>query len=844
MALPDSLVSISAAVHARVFFRRAEQALKTTPSLGCLSDIGALSGPRFIPAAAGFRRHDGELQFVLTLDGKAVTWLFGVPLPVDLALDVYVAISAETVGDRRLTVELVFAYSGFDVFTVDDDGRRQPLELDDAQSADVDQMLSDSLDQVLGELTVPLALTPLVASDRSVDHDPALTLSSAEAGETADTLLIGVEVESDDNADRSYFRNTYAPSSLGERDWTVEVDARLFTETVQEHFDSLELEGEVDGWADTDEVRAFWSEAPVPGDDYGQTPEINAVADDHPIWAIIEGDFTVFSGLGELAGSVELGSWAVVFADLAVEDGDIVAIPGVLSAGYGIVRIAVPEEPLDPVEVTSATLGDQLRVEGFDFDKDRLALLGTDDHAGLPGEPLLDVPEMVKVELTWHVIGSGLCTGLTALGEITENGDAILSRPRFGNVGSAPLWMCGAEIEDDTAGVFSVVGPTFPLRINPGQTRRLAVAMAAADGDSATYTATLRLRINEMARAFVFVPISGHREPRPSLGPIVPGVCIEKPEHLPPPEWFEDLWEWLTDPREVFDDPPAPDDLLLIAVMGLPAEAVLVATDRAGIRVDTAAGGDHRLVLPSEGSTVRLLGADQGALKSVSGAWVRTASWHPVGDWRTDEKIVAYTVRESNVAVLTPKKLALVPLGRDGAREVPLTGGIDIVTSDGGYFVLTDSELLLITDGQVQDRAAMRGATQLRAVRGGVLALGDGIVSIAELHRGRIELHSRSMRGRFRGAVPTHGGLAIVSDRDALLIERPGARGLEAAKEVRVDTLGEHVGDWLKASAPDPARVAANRQIRVVDADRRGAVVATLGPSKARLKPPPSKLTS
>ena len=60
------------------------------------------------------------------------------------------------------------------------------------------------------------------------------------------------------------------------------------------------------------------------------------------------------------------------------------------------------------------------------------------------------------------------------------------------------------------------------------------------------------------------VPIVGRRQARPVVDQVTDALCVDRPELIPPQDWFDHLRVLLEDPRQLFADPPTARDVLIV----------------------------------------------------------------------------------------------------------------------------------------------------------------------------------------------------------------------------------------------------------------------------------------
>lgn len=611
MALPDSRMSIVLALSAAIFHRRAEVAFKDDPLVACLEDFtldggGMLRNPLVFthpdPNETHFLREDDDVHLRIAIKVGATLDDY------DFLFNAYVRLQlvGEIIDDARQTVALAFIFVSID-FQINN-------LLSEGDQATLRHSLAEFLEPVLDELRPDIPLAAVLSSSAELVDPVALRLPGTLP--SALTLVVGLEVAGDADVDHAAFYDVFEANPRGSFEWSLSVDSGIMRDTIDEELANRDFTEEapddngIDDWVQTEETRVYWSGDDVAGELLFPWHEndVRARFAQHPIWFKIIGIYRTDAGHPVLA-------YVLGEADLLVTDDDegqpAVFIDSFLfAAGWTLNPIPAPlsdDDQPDPIAVTSANVTtDGLRIANIAWDESRLTFNGADDHSGMPGNGVIQAP--TAVDVIYDKGGRGPCQpfiiGVSGQdGSVLTDDNTVTKSLWIGNTGLAPLWLCHLNLEDPD-GVFQVQAD-LPLSVAPGQFGEIGIRLTVTDEE--THTASLTIRTNDPNNQEVVIALSGRL-----FGSDLEGIygnrlaCVEKPEDIPPQEWFEILGELLTHPDDVVKGDLTPEHELEITLAGLPSGTIIHVLDDQGQLVAQSVSIDsfHHLSVPTEGNVM------------------------------------------------------------------------------------------------------------------------------------------------------------------------------------------------------------------------------------------------
>lgn len=805
MALPESGMSMVLAVHANIFFRRAEGQIKTAQAANCIEDLDVngltISEIRMRPSSARFRVEGAQvlLSVVVTLRARFI-------LPIEVQGNLHLVLDAHPAGPNSRLLELHLSYERF---TLDTD------IMAPEQAEVLDHTVRAMIEPLLGDVVAPISFDGILPAGVSL-VSPVLLKMIPEFGQNGSTLLFGIEVDGDIGVNRNRFRDTFSVDMLAESaaDWRLEIDSELVRQRAEATLASLDLtENAPDGqgipnWVATTSTGVLWSGDPITLQTHGQASYILANYAEHPLWFVVEGFYN--TGL-----SVALESRAVGHADLLVDPvaAQVLVDPHIFHAGWLFFEIPLEDQPA-PTPIMNTALGGELTIQGLGFDVNRLNVIGLDVHPGMPGEPNLHtVPELL-VNFKPREPGN-LCKFSPGQGEMRPDG-TVVARSGLANTGDAPLWICSVEIGTGDP-VFSVRGEAadltadielqLPARVDPGNVLRFMVLMQAPDGDHEEHQTELIVRSNDFERPVVKIPVRGRKHPSSGLAGMLHALdhehrnllCLGRPDLLLPPDWFDLFTGLVRNIGNLVTDRLPQDALIDLTMAGLPISDGIIVRDQRGrpIGLTSAVGGLHQLSVPVNRPMQLRFEHVGGRNAGVDKVTLALSQLEPFFSYRAQGKPGTALIAGGLLFAAFDDGIHLVPLGRNRASailQLPAPTAMDAAA--GWLFVRSEEgvELVDISDPNapryIKTIAVSREGT-FRALPRRLLVMERSGVRVYSLAPGALPVWQGEIEtaGPFSLVAPWHQGVALLGASGGLISASLEIGDLARAKYTKLGLL-------------------------------------------------------
>lgn len=680
MALPNSSMSITLALSSGLFFRRAEAASGENPGPNCLADVTVsieeveipFTNIVMQPSSAKFFTDDDGIIFLdlfLRLQGT----LIGITKEIQNAF-LRMRLNATTVDAQVINLRLVY-----EELVIPDAGDLTPEQNDEIQ---------ESMAAALEAATFQFSISALVAGDRLLAGQPEMVIAAPDSSGFGATLVLGLEIEDDQGIDRNGFRAAFEEDPLEGvgMAWRLDVDSELMRERIAETLDETDFtedaeSGGIPGWISTENTRVLWAGDELSGDLHFQQAYIEERYLEHPVWFFLEGYRKAGFGVASLIYAAGYGEFA-----LDTDTRRILFSPTIYAAGFGIIPLPVPSEEDSEdasVPVANAEVADALLATEISFDVNRLFIGGIDEHPGLPGSPQISVPTALDVRFS-----SPNRDGCEQYLPVRSPDGKAKKDFAIMNVGDAPLWVCDLGFENDD-GTFSIQLPEgLPLFevatggrvfVVPPYSEVLVRVNLTTD-DHATHTGELVLRCNDFSATRVRIALTGQIEEGRENQILGRVLCVKKPEPIPPPEWFEGIFEVISSLDELVQPQLNRDDELEITFTGIPTKTDIDVLDLRGRWLGTAFDyGDIRHVSLPVGKErdFRLTTALRtGALKLHLGI----SHTNLLGEYRLDDAPQAVVGRDTLIVIAGRHHVSILSLADPQApREIAVLelGGVN-----------------------------------------------------------------------------------------------------------------------------------------------------------------------
>ncbi|MAU09646.1 MAG: hypothetical protein CL607_07485 [Anaerolineaceae bacterium] len=690
-------MSVVISLGAQIFHKRAEEAVKNSPIINCLgntdpdlSDILIYTHP---DSDETYFFKDEESRLYLMLGIKVSQPPFTVNAHLQLRL------TAEPDEDDTQAFRLKLAYHD----TIFQLGNL----LSDEDKEKLDDAAKDQLNPILADFTPIVPLGSLLATDAELVDMPLLRIPGVDM--TSDdrvsdsTLVIGLEFSTDNGVDRDAFMEDFTANPRGSAAWHLSVDDRLILARVNEVLAQIDFtqdaEDGVENWIATTETRAFWTgdnvngQMLMPWHDNFVTENMS----DHPIW------FKVIGFYDMVVVGLATESYALGYADFSVETDDdgvpqITVTAHLFAAGSGFIPIEITDDDQPaPTHVAPAEVAPGLSVSEFSYGEEFLACTGTDSHPGLPGNARIQVADSLSLVLDTSTVNP--CGGIMAYSQSAHlyGQSTVAAGLPISNTGEAPLWICGISFVDPDDVFELSTNAQFPVSLPAGESVVLNVHYNSPDSDP--HSGQLVITCNDVDERHYSVALTGRL-----YGGLHPSVasgmgCFEKPENIPPQEWFENLGGMLRDVQPYVDGTITPDHTLEVRITGLSPDALVHVLDGRGTILSTSVYAEkaHHLSIPNTAESVKVEGKSvnrsMSMLMSVSRAVAvgRFESDVPPTAVAQDHRFV-YAAFKDHVAIVSlhdPEKPTEV-------AALPLQNVESIRLSDQQLIVSTERELHVV----------------------------------------------------------------------------------------------------------------------------------------------------
>ena len=663
MALPDSHMSLVISLSSDIFRRRAEEAVKTGPQVNCLGN----SDPQDedIQNVLFYTHPDPDETFFWKNEQRELFLMIGMKVSAGEGLlnaHLRLGITAQINEDDPQAFNFIFEFGAIEFEIVD--------ILNEERKAKLNQTASAQLGPFLQDFAVTVPLSALVATNAQIVDPPLLRIPDVDMTSTqrrsANTLVVGLEISTDTGVNRDQFMEEFTDNPRGSVEWNLSVDKTLMRARVNEALSAMDFtqdaEDGVENWIYTEETKAFWSGDNVEGQMMMPWHD-SFVAEhmlEHPIWFKIIGFYNT-------SASIAVEAYILGYADLSVAEDDegipqIMVNPYLFAAGWGIIPITIPDDqqPL-PVAIAPAEVAPGLTVTAISFNNRRLAFDGGDNHPGLPGNAHLQVPNELSLVLDRGTIGN--CGGLSTYSQEAHlyNETTVESGFYLTNTGEAPLFICRFTL-DDPDGVFSIAANAqLPVVLPAGESVLLKLRYLAPD--EAAHSGQLTLYCNDPTKKLAIIALTGRLYGGYSASDLMGIGCFEKPEMLPPQDWFENMGKLLRDIGSYVEGTITPEHMLEVHVSGLSPDAIIRVLDKGGKSIaESFPFGEAAYVsTPMSGVDalkIERLGKNQGALSLL----LTTTHTQTIGHFAADQPPDSLAQDRGYIYAAFPDRVAIISI--------------------------------------------------------------------------------------------------------------------------------------------------------------------------------------